>query len=328
MSRLATIVGATGSQGRSALDGLAQLDSSLRFRAITRNPDSDSAKALLKAYPDGKLELVKADASDYNSVVKAFAGSSIIFTVTDFFSAFPKAASKEAMEIEYQQGVNYARAAAETKELDHFLVSTLPDTLKISGGKIEVPHFQAKSRVDDYIRKEQPELLKKTTFLWASFYSTNFYMPPWGLHLIKNAGKDFKGVYVQFSTTGVDTPVSCIGDIVENYGKFIAAAVAQPEKTKGGSYVLASVEETTYGKLLETWSEIHNKTAQLVVITDKEYDDLFGVYGTELRTMNDFWAAVGDQAWVSGSEKVWTRQELNVKGLSSVRDSLKKIQVE
>ena len=43
-------------------------------------------------------------------------------------------------------------------------------------GKYEIPHFVAKNRVDDYIRKDQ-SLLAKTTFLWITWYANNYQDP-------------------------------------------------------------------------------------------------------------------------------------------------------
>lgn len=47
----------------------------------------------------------------------------------------------EAGELEEQQGINVARAAAKTATLDHYIWSTLPSARKFTGGKILVPHL-------------------------------------------------------------------------------------------------------------------------------------------------------------------------------------------
>lgn len=39
-----------------------------------------------------------------------------------------------------------------------------------------VPHFDGKARVDEFI-KQDPELLRKTTFLYLTFYPVNYQMP-------------------------------------------------------------------------------------------------------------------------------------------------------
>ncbi len=79
---------------------------------------------------------------------------------------------------EQQQCLNLAAAAAKTPTLKHYVFSTLPGTLKYSGGKYLVPHMEYKAQIDDHIRNNLPELAKKTTFLWIGWYPTNMaYMP-------------------------------------------------------------------------------------------------------------------------------------------------------
>lgn len=82
----------------------------------------------------------------------------------------------EAKDIEYAQGVNMAKAASKTSTLEHFIWSTLPDSSVVSNGTIEVPHFQSKAAVDEYIKKDAV-LLAKTTFLWTTFYIHTYKYP-------------------------------------------------------------------------------------------------------------------------------------------------------
>lgn len=71
-SKLVTIYGATGNQGRSvALSLLRNKAGAFRVRAITRNPDGDSAKALAAA----GAEIIKADGTDRKQMLAAFEGS-------------------------------------------------------------------------------------------------------------------------------------------------------------------------------------------------------------------------------------------------------------
>ena len=59
MSKIITVVGATGSQGGSVIRTLLG-NKSYKLRAITRDPASDAAKALVAQ----GVEVVKADAND------------------------------------------------------------------------------------------------------------------------------------------------------------------------------------------------------------------------------------------------------------------------
>lgn len=81
------------------------------------------------------------------------------------------------MRVEQTQGINLAKAAAATTTLKHYIWSTLPNGSKISGGKYVIPHFEAKNRIDEYI-KSDAQLLAKTTFLWVTLYATNYGIFP------------------------------------------------------------------------------------------------------------------------------------------------------
>jgi hypothetical protein len=78
--------------------------------------------------------------------------------------------------MECTQGINIAKAASKTSTLEHYIWSTLPPGSSLTNGKYEIPHFVAKNRVDDYIRKDQ-SLLAKTTFLWITWYANNYQYP-------------------------------------------------------------------------------------------------------------------------------------------------------
>jgi uncharacterized protein YbjT (DUF2867 family) len=172
MSKIIAIVGATGTQGGSIIAALEN-NPAYKIRALTRNPNSDKAKALASR----GVEVVDADVNDEASLVKAFDGTSVVFAVTDFFEPFARVGAETAMDIEYQQGINLARAAAQTASLELYIWSTLPDSRTLSDGKVVVPHFAAKARVDEFSKKDKA-LLAKTVFLWITFYATNLTYPP------------------------------------------------------------------------------------------------------------------------------------------------------
>jgi uncharacterized protein YbjT (DUF2867 family) len=162
-------VGATGAQGGGLVRAiLADSDGEFAVRALTRNVDSDKAKALKKA----GAEVVRADLDDEKSLEKAFAGAYGAFCVTNFWEHF-------SPEKEYSQAGNMARAA-KAAGVQHVIWSTLEDTRKqvplndermpTLQGKYKVPHFDAKGEADQIFR----EVGVPTTFLVTSFYWDNF----------------------------------------------------------------------------------------------------------------------------------------------------------
>lgn len=138
-----TVIGATGAQGGSVVDS-ALAAGQYHVRAITRNTISPKAVDLAAR----GAELISADLNDEASLITAFAGSSAIYAVTDFFEPFAAHGPEKAMEIEVSQGKNLANAASKTPSLQHYIWSTLPNGKEISKGKYLVPHFQAKNKID------------------------------------------------------------------------------------------------------------------------------------------------------------------------------------
>jgi uncharacterized protein YbjT (DUF2867 family) len=67
MAPILTVIGATGAQGGSVVNQ-ALKDGKYKVRAITRNVNSDKAKALASR----GVEVVAADVNDEQSLTKAF----------------------------------------------------------------------------------------------------------------------------------------------------------------------------------------------------------------------------------------------------------------
>ena len=166
--KVLAITGATGAQGGGLLRAiLADQSSEFAPRAITRNPDSEKARAIAA---EG-VEVVSADLDDVESLKKAFSGAYGAYCVTNFWEHF-------SPEREIAQANNLAEAA-KTAGLRHVVWSTLEDTRKwvplesdqmpTLQNKYKVPHFDAKGKADQRFR----ELGVPTTFLLASFYWDN-----------------------------------------------------------------------------------------------------------------------------------------------------------
>ena len=220
------------------------------------------------------------------------------------------------MKVEVQQGINLANAALATPTLKHYIWSTLPNGSKISNGKYLVPHFEGKNKIDDYI-KSKPELFAKTTFLWITFYGTNYVFPMFTPNFAKSSGK-----YIQLSATDADVPIKSIGDVSKNIGFFTSAILAKPELTKA-RFVLAYTNETTIGGLLETWSKATGKPSVFVKVSLEDYNRVWPAWGLEMGVMMKFWEEAGDNSW--SGEDFLTRKELGLEGVkfASVEETFK-----
>jgi len=162
------VVGATGAQG-GGLVGAILDDPDQRFgvRALTRNPDSDKARALAES----GAEVVAADLDDVDSVRKAFDGVYGAFCVTNFWEHF-----SPGKEIEQARNMAEAASAA---GVEHVIWSTLEDTrnwVPLADDRMptlmdhyKVPHFDAKGEANhEFSDRGVP-----TTFLLTSFYWDN-----------------------------------------------------------------------------------------------------------------------------------------------------------
>jgi hypothetical protein len=117
---------------------------------------------------------------------------------------------------------------------------------------------------------------------------------------------------VQLSPSPASTPILSIGDISSNLGIFTNAILAHSETTHGKT-VLASVEETTVGGLLETWGKATGKATRFIEIKNlEELDALYPNWGKEMGGMMVWWGEIRDGAWKG--ENVLTKSDLGLDG--------------
>ncbi|KAM0311558.1 hypothetical protein ACHAO8_007061 [Botrytis cinerea] len=312
MSKILTVVGATGAQGGSVV--ASALKSDYKVRGITRNVESAASKALIAQ----GVEMVAADADDVASLVKAFEGSHAIFVVTDFFAPFATKDAEETVIIESTRGINCAEAASKTTTLEHYIWSTLPDNQKISNGKCSVPHFESKTKVDAYIRQDKA-LLAKTTFFFVTYYATNMLMPMFKPTLFKTTGK-----HVQLLPVAEDTPITTLGATSINAGIYVLAILQQPQLTLPGRTVLAETETRTARDVLKLWSEVSGIPAEYVSISLDHYDALWPKWGREVGLMLQFWDYARENSWIS-EDAVIKKEDLGIAGLVGMKEAFSEI---
>jgi uncharacterized protein YbjT (DUF2867 family) len=167
--KIITVFGATGAQGGGLVRAIAtDTNSEFTVRAVTREPNSDKAKALAAM----GAEVVYGDLGDAASVHKALEGAYGAFFVTFFWAHF-------SPDQEKAEAALFAKAAKEAG-IKHAIWSTLEDTRELVPlhddrmptlmEKYKVPHFDAKGESNQqFIDAGVP-----TTFLHASFYWDNF----------------------------------------------------------------------------------------------------------------------------------------------------------
>lgn len=155
---IVAVLGATGAQGSSVVQYLVNdPEHAFHVRALTRNLESSKAKNLVAL----GVEVVKADLNDAESLKQAFKGVYGVFGVTNFWELL-------SQEKETQQGKTLVDAAV-SAGVKHFIWSTLDHT-----SDPEVPHWNSKADVDDYLKQSN---LPRTS-LYTSYYYENYIKIP------------------------------------------------------------------------------------------------------------------------------------------------------
>jgi uncharacterized protein YbjT (DUF2867 family) len=127
------VTGATGNQGGAAAREL--LANGCRVKAMTRNPTSEAAQALVA---EG-AEVVRADLDDPSSLESALAGVWGVFAVQNTWEA--------GVEREEEQGKRIAEIARR-QGVQHYVYSSVGSAHRATG----IPHFDNKWRVEETVR--------------------------------------------------------------------------------------------------------------------------------------------------------------------------------
>lgn len=267
------IIGATGNQGGSVAHTFLSL-STWNVRCITRNPSSDGAQALKSL----GAEIVEGDLSDPTSLTKAFEGAHAIFLNTDFWTTYRSAlasgdpekmknAAELAFATEVLHGKNAADAASNVSTLERLVYSALAPARKHSKGRKPAKHWDSKAAVVDHIMEKQPELAKKSSFIYLGGYTTNAFLTP---HL-----NSATGIY-EFILTLPPTARLPIIDATKSTGPFVRALV---ESEPAGTNLLA-YDENSYlslGETVKLWSRVMGEESVYKQVTREFMHEKLGV---------------------------------------------------
>jgi len=219
--KLIAVVGATGQQGGAVVRAL-QASGQFRVRALTRNPAKHQ-----------KLgdEVVLADFNRPETLETAFAGAHGVFLVTNAWEAGADE-PKQALA-----AVNAAKDAG----VQHLIWSTLPNVETISRGKIDVPHFTAKARVERIVSEAG---FAYHTFVIAPFYYQN-------LVGVMAPQKQADGTAGWALPLDPERRVIHMGDITE-LGRIVVGAFAQPELAGHGEHLPLVGDFLSFNEILAT----------------------------------------------------------------------------
>jgi len=219
--KLIAVVGATGQQGGAVVRALLA-SGQTKVRALTRNP----AK-----HPQLADEVVLADLNRPETLKAAFAGAHGVFLVTNFW---------EANTDERKQALAAVRAAKDAG-VQHFIWSTLPNVETISRGKLDVPHFTGKAKIDSIVRE-------------AGFAHHTFVIAPFFYQNLIGAGapqKQADGTRGWVLPLDPQRRVIHMGDITE-LGPIVVGAFAQPELAGHGEHLPLVGDFMSFNEIIAT----------------------------------------------------------------------------
>jgi len=225
--KIVVVFGATGAQGGSVAKFLLK-DGTFKVRAVTRKLDSPAAQALVQQ----GAEVVQADLEDKASVTKALTGAYGVFGLTNFWDP------TVLFEGEVRQGKLLTDVAKETG-IQHFVWSSLDHG--------NVPHFESKALVDDYIK----QVGVPATSLYTAFYYENFYNFP-ATSVVKND----KGEYNFVNPIVPDAKIPAFA--VEDTGAWVLHILKHREEFLG-KVVKVAAEDISMNEVAAIFEKVTGK---------------------------------------------------------------------
>ncbi|RIA92680.1 hypothetical protein C1645_55841 [Glomus cerebriforme] len=249
---LIVVTGATGAQGGSVAYSLLSTGC-YRVRALTRNPNSDKAKALASK----GAEVVKFDITVKEDIKNALNGADIVWLVTNFFDQSlrnvdfgeEERVSKIFADIVKEEGINW------------LIYSSLPDSTAESGGKYPgVIQFAGKNHVEQYIRTLG---IPNSTFVYLGFYCQNFGT---NVPLIpKENGEIEIAIYALEENDKLP-----MIDVDDDTGPIIAKIIEEgPAKWNGKKIPVAS-EDVSLKHIIDVLTKVTGKTHKLRTLNDED----------------------------------------------------------
>ncbi|XP_072273453.1 nmrA-like family domain-containing protein 1 [Pyxicephalus adspersus] len=260
--KVITVFGATGAQGGSVAKALLD-NGTFAVRAVTRDVNKPAALKLKEA----GAEVVAADLDDNKSLEAALQGAYGAFVVTNFWEHF-------SIDKEIAQG---KRIADVSKRLGLTLVvySGLENVKKLTGGKLEVLHFDGKGEVEEYFREIGVPM---TSVRLPSYYENllTFFRPQ----------KDKDGDGYTLALPNGDVPLD--GMSVKDLGGIVLSLLLNPSKYAGQDIGL-STEKLTPEQYAAIMTRVLGKNIRDAKISPDDYEKLGFPGAKELANMFRFY---------------------------------------
>ncbi|KAM3916760.1 nmrA-like family domain-containing protein 1 [Leptodactylus fuscus] len=266
--KIITVFGATGSQGGSVVGALLK-DCTFAVRAVTRDPSKPAAVKLKEA----GAEVVAADMDNEKSLEAALSGAYGAFVVTNFFDHFSK-------EKEVKQGKTIADLCKRLG-LQHVVFSGLENVKRLTGGKLEVLHFDGKGEIEEYFR----EISCPMTSVRLSFYFENFLT---GCKPKKSKDGDHYDLVLPMCDVPMD------GISVSDLGPAVLSILKNPKEYIGKNIGL-SAEKLTVAQYAEIMSKVSGKVIKDAKMPPDVYAKLPFSVAEEMANMFRFYLTIPDR---------------------------------
>ncbi|PKS05823.1 hypothetical protein jhhlp_007652 [Lomentospora prolificans] len=261
--KLITIFGGTGNQGRSvALSLLGNKAGTFKVRIITRNPESDAAKALVEA----GATVVKADGTDREQMLAAFKESWGAFINTN---GDDPALDQPGSLSEVEVGKIVLDAAADAG-VKHVVYSGMVSTTEATKGKYTAVAFEDKNIIGRYAAS-------KTAFESTTIVSPGNYMENFLMQELAGVFGGFPYVpdeegFLTYSTPhwGGDDDVPYIA-IRADYGDLVHGVLLDPAKYNG-QFIQGFSQSIKSDAAVKAFEEVSGKKARYIPM--KSLNDL------------------------------------------------------
>lgn len=264
--KIIVVVGATGNQGGSVARTFLELPN-WHTRCLTRNPSSEASQTL-KALG---AEIVQGSLFDPSSLSVAFEGAHAIFLNTNFFEVYqaesvkgdPEKASQVAFDSDFAAGKNAALAAANVPSLERLVYTSFGPIKEFSKGKYsKCSHWNSKVAVTKFIDQEQPELAKKTSYLYMGCYMWHPFLNP-KVNPVSGRGE-------AMTLPGPKELLIPMIDPKSSTGPFVQRLV---EYEDAGTKLLGYGSSLAFGDIVDTWSKITGKEAGFVTVPMEDFQE-------------------------------------------------------
>ncbi|KAG9003537.1 hypothetical protein FRB94_003057 [Tulasnella sp. JGI-2019a] len=256
---LVAVVGATGIQGGSVINALAESDRPYRIRGFTRDTNKETAQRLTKQ----GVEMLSVNLTVENKVqvFKAFQGAAFAFTMTNYWEHMsgPREVAEGKMLID----------AASAAKVRLVIWSGLSSVVKNTNGKYTAPHFDGKEEVTEYAKSLGGV---PVVDVQAGVYMQNFksMMAP---------KKRSDGSFAIIGVGPAETTYPLI-DAERDYGLFVRKAIESPTSYPAFSAIYAYGEKISKGQIAKVLSQATGKEVRYVELNEDQLVEHFRKEGT------------------------------------------------